>query len=190
MRIVIEHSFNELSRKFGNLRRDHASLIVSRSINKVARTVRSKAKSYLIKSSGFKQAYIMPRLKMRLSSPKTLEASIGARDRWSTILRFSPRFGTNDRDTVTVKSAAAWRNRRKYRKTFVITGRGGNALPVYRDRTGRLKTIYGPSMARELGQVNQNASFRKDITKFIDSKLPEETARYFDVYMRQNMGKR
>jgi len=156
-------------RRYGN---DFADKVLLRSVNKVARTAKTKSIRAVREAANFDRVGLVRDVTtISFASKARPFAEITMRSGWQTLKRHhpSPRQGAAGKP---FRRAKPWGTSRTYQKAFHLS----NGLPAIRTSGARfpVKVLHGASAAREL----ERPKAQDQVTQYVGERLPAEVQRY------------
>lgn len=163
LKVDVQMDMASLTRALNAIERDAIRPAAVQALNRVARTVKSRAVKAISAETGMKQASIRDLIAIRQATKLGLIAEVSASRHAPNLIHYSAR------QTKRGVSASAWRKRKVYKGTFIAN----KGRTVFR-RVGKgrlpIKPVFGPSLPRTFINKTTHAV----MTRTINERFPVE----------------
>jgi hypothetical protein len=144
-----------------------------RAINWTGDKARTQVARALARQAGVKYSKARALLRTTLALPTRLIYRLDAREGYLSLLDFTARA------TGSGVSAAPWGQRRIFRGSFLVTGKGGGRFVAIRKGAARLplKKLWGPALPNEAVRGASRLAFETTVSSAFPARLEHELAR-------------
>ena len=190
--ITIQHDLKKLMQSLNALETKVAPQATVRTLNRVAESAKVASVKHLASQMNSTQASVKRRIETRKAKPKTLWATLVARDRALQLIEFVV---GSKKPTQQVGGKRGLVRAKVYGKTRTLSKafiaprrRGSSKTTVYMRKTGKrlpLKMLYGPGIMQLFRQRENDQVMQAKVSE----RFPIEFRRNLDFYINKIKGR-